>query len=243
MIDNMTRTPDVRHFYNRRWQDVPSIGGAKLERCIAILEAIRYLRLTKPNIIDLGCGTGWLTNVLSTFGPTIGVDISDVAIADASKRFPHVQFMCENIAEWDFPQSSFDLVVSHEVLEHFEDQQAYVRVVQRLLKPGGFLVMTTPNRWTSEALSAEELASYDRQPVENWLTGGELKTLLNRHMKVVSITSVTPGCGTRGIHGIVSSPLLREILKRLGVRWIFDGIALRAGFGLTLLAVARKSWE
>lgn len=88
--------PDIesqRRYYNERWRNFEFANSLKLARSIAILESLYSLGLRKPHIIDLGCGSGWLTAILGHFGPAVGVDLSDEAIKEAGKRFPHVSFV------------------------------------------------------------------------------------------------------------------------------------------------------
>jgi SAM-dependent methyltransferase len=239
----MKETPIDSHrvFYNRRWESDTFIKGGKLQRCLAILEAIASTGSgVPPNIIELGCGRGWLTNILGTIGPSTGVDLSDVAMHEASRRYSHLDFIAADILDWEYPPESFDIVISHEVLEHVEDQESYLEVARGLLRKGGFLILTMPNRPTSEALSDEEIASYELQPIEKWLTLSELKAKLSPRFRIVRITTIMPGFGVKGIYRIVSSRRLRSVLNRLHLLWIYDTIALRCGFGLHLLAIAEK---
>src|SRR5262245_43896671 len=86
-----------RDFYNHRWGSVSPVGGPKLARCIGILEEVLGADIRQPRILDLGCGTGWLTNILSAIGPTTGVDLSDGAIDEATARYPAAHFIQADI--------------------------------------------------------------------------------------------------------------------------------------------------
>lgn len=230
-----------RSFYNERWQGFSFIRGLKLKRCVAILDAVAATKLVEPRIIELGCGTGWLTSVLGSIGPAVGVDLAEDAIREAAKRYPHVEFVAADIVNWEYPRAAFDMVVSHEVLEHVEQQQAYLEVACGLLREGGYLVLTTPNKHTFDALSDGDSLAGDLQPIEKWVTAAELKRMLRAHFSVVRMTSICAGYGSKGMYRVVSSPVVRAALRRLGVGWIFDKIALELGFGLHLLAIGRKS--
>lgn len=229
-----------RAFYNQRWQGVTFVRGLKLRRCVAILDAVASTRPAEPRIIELGCGTGWLTSILGTIGPSVGVDLADVAIKEASRRYPHVEFVVADIPTWDYPRASFDIVVSHEVLEHIEEQEAYLEVAYGLLRKGGYLVLTTPNKRTADAYPRDESAADELQPIEKWLNVGELKRMLSRRFRIVRLTTIMPGFGVNGVYRIVSSPIVRAVLRRIGVCWIFDEVALDLGFGLHILAIGRK---
>src|SRR5688572_30096113 len=120
-------------FYDERWAKFQYANGPKLIRAIAILEALANLRLRAPNMLDLGCGIGWLTGILSQFGPTMGVELSGLAVEEATKRYPLAQFVQADILNWDYPKNTFDVVVSQEVLEHLDDQQKYLNIAADLL--------------------------------------------------------------------------------------------------------------
>lgn len=239
----MTQEPTIdlqRAFYDQRWQGVRFVRGLKLKRCVAILDAVASTKLVEPRIIELGCGTGWLTSILGTLGPAVGVDLADAAIIEASHRYPHVEFVAADILTWNYPRAAFDMVVSHEVLEHVEQQQAYLEVAFGLLREGGYLILTTPNKRTFDACADDESIAGDLQPIEKWVTMGELERMLSGRFSVVRATSICAGYGTRGMYRIVSSPVVRAALRRLGVGWIFDKMALDLGFGLHILAIARR---
>ncbi|HLO16667.1 MAG TPA: class I SAM-dependent methyltransferase [Anaerolineales bacterium] len=228
-------------FYNEYWQEFEYANYLKLARCAAILDRLQQTKLVQPKIIDLGCGTGWLTGILGHFGPAVGVDLSDIAIRQAQKRYPFVEFIQANIIEWDYPRSSFDLVISQEVIEHFENQASYIEVAYGLLKGGGYLILTTPNKNTFYAMPEEQRKAWAVQPIENWLTAPELKAVLRScGFEVIQMTTVIPAYGIKGIYRLFASRRLRQLLKFLYLEGLFLRLRLRLGLGLHLFTVARK---
>ena len=109
-----------------------------------MLAYLRSLRLERPTILDLGCGTGWFANMLAELGPTTGIDLSREAIDQAVAQFPSVTFKAGNLFEMALPERHFDVVVSQEVIAHVADQSGYLERAARALKPGGYLIVTTP---------------------------------------------------------------------------------------------------
>ena len=100
-------------------------------------------------ILDLGCGQGGMASDVPEAREFIGVDISDVAVHDAWRRFghkPNFRFQRMNIAKLEFPDARFDAVTARETLEHLPDPEACVREAWRVLKPGGVFVLSSPNR-------------------------------------------------------------------------------------------------
>jgi SAM-dependent methyltransferase len=100
-------------------------------------------------VLDTACGTGYGTDYLSLGSPEIvvGVDISSEAIAHAranfsSQRTLFVRCDCRHIP---LPTRWFDVITSFEFIEHIYEQSEYLLELNRLLKPGGCLIISTPN--------------------------------------------------------------------------------------------------
>lgn len=93
-------------------------------------------------VLDAPCGSGSLAVALRTAGyATVGADIDPAARARLGEAF-HVADL-SNPLPW--PDGVFDAVLSVEGIEHLENRQAFLRELFRVLKPGGTLVLTTPN--------------------------------------------------------------------------------------------------
>lgn len=100
-------------------------------------------------ILDLGCGFGWGTKYLSQQGVVYGVDIDKETIAKVKDRYKNdkeLKFICADALNLPFGNEKFDLVVSIENIEHVKDQTGYIKEVKRVLKKGGTLILSTPNR-------------------------------------------------------------------------------------------------
>jgi len=106
----------------------------------------RYARLDGARILDVGCGLGLYVRQFRAFSSDVwGVDIDAEKVAEASQALPNI---CQAPAEdLPFPSSTFDVVLSHEVLEHVDDDRRAVREAYRVLKSGGRLIVFVPNRW------------------------------------------------------------------------------------------------
>ncbi|HEX8807071.1 MAG TPA: class I SAM-dependent methyltransferase [Candidatus Aquilonibacter sp.] len=234
-------------YYNAEWGIVDRIyaNALQLSRTIEILRELLQTGAVQtgaipPKICDLGSGTGWLTAILGCVGEATGVELSNVAVENARKRFSHAKFECADVIEWEYPREVFDVVVSHEVIEHIEDQQRYVDIANGLLKPGGWLILTTPNAPTVHATPGE---LHSKQPIENVLDANQLRRLLETRFENVRIRSIILGGGTRGVYRIVNSRKAHNLLARVGLDALFTGLALRAGLGLHLIARAQKPNE
>ena len=101
------------------------------------------------SLLDCGCGSGSITVGLAKAvapGKTVGIDVSDVEIERARARasdqgLTTALFGVGNVYALDFPNDSFDVVFSHNVLEHLHDAARAVAEMQRVLKPGGLIAI------------------------------------------------------------------------------------------------------
>lgn len=96
-------------------------------------------------ILENGCGVGMYVQHLAPFGGTvIGLEYDCERAAEARENSPHiVNAAGESLP---LPSDSFDLVLSHEVIEHVQADRAAIREIVRVLKPGGRLALFCPNR-------------------------------------------------------------------------------------------------
>src|SRR5215831_8981467 len=225
-------------YYDERFAGFRHANLLQLERAARILDAILATGLRNPRMVDLGCGPGWLTNVLASFGPAVGVDLSPQSIDEARQRYPMAQYETADIFSWKYEGPPFDIVVSQEVLEHVLDQPRYLDIAFGLLRPSGYLILTTPNAHTMRAMTEKQQKEWTDQPIENWVTGAELRALLARRFTVLSMTSITPDIGSLGSYRLVNSPRIKSLASAAGLGEAFTRMRNRLGYGLHLVAVA-----
>ncbi|KAF3362609.1 Methyltransferase type 11 [Chlamydiales bacterium STE3] len=98
-------------------------------------------------ILEVGCGFGYLTYAIKKAGHDIkGIDISKVAVEKAAERYGDL-FSCIDVREMAQSEGpSYDLIIFTEVIEHIDNVKEFMRAVNKLLIPGGHLLVTTPNK-------------------------------------------------------------------------------------------------
>ena len=110
----------------------------------------QYMRNLVPNdncldILDIGCGTGLNASFLSSKGHNvIGIDISSAAIQKFHES-GHVGLVCDIAEGLPFNDNKFDLVYASEVIEHLADTDEFLAECNRVLKPNGIILLSTPN--------------------------------------------------------------------------------------------------
>jgi ubiquinone/menaquinone biosynthesis C-methylase UbiE len=97
--------------------------------------------------LEVGFGSGYGAHFLSsTIQDITATDISEKAVQYAQSRYPSIRFCIASGTCLPFESESFDTVVSFQVIEHIDDANKYVNEIHRVLKPGGWFYLTTPNR-------------------------------------------------------------------------------------------------
>ena len=120
------------------------VWRAGQERRLHMIQNFAGERLT-GRILENGCGVGMYVEKLAALGGTVtGLEYDFERAREARVRSPHILNAAGEAVP--FPDSTFDLILSHEVIEHVRDDRAAVREMIRLLVPGGRAVVFCPNR-------------------------------------------------------------------------------------------------
>lgn len=229
-----------RDFYNSRWENYDYINTLKLQRCISILNGILKTKIQKPRICDLGCGSGWLTGVVGIIGPSVGVDLSEKAILNSRKKFPYVDYFFGDIYTWNHVDEKFDIVISQEVIEHVEHQDKYLDIACNLLRDGGYLILTTPNKKVFNWFPEEKKLKWTNQPIENWLSKKDLQRMLDNKFEILELTTIIPGYEYGPVLRLLNSNKLHSLLSTLGLFNSYNTLRLKSNLGLHIYLLARK---
>jgi ubiquinone/menaquinone biosynthesis C-methylase UbiE len=135
-------------------------------------------------VLDLGCGLGDFTAALAAHGAwPIGCDVAQEPLRRARQRYGELQFTRSG-ATLPFADGSFDVVWMGEVLEHVQDGLGLLAEVGRVLRPGGRLLISTPDHgalrrlWFGLSARAFERAFDPRSDHVRFFTARSLRGLL-----------------------------------------------------------------
>jgi O-antigen biosynthesis protein len=117
------------------------------------------------NVLDIACGTGYGTNMLSKKANTaVGVDVSKDSIDFAKKNYTgtNLKYIAASVEEPLFPKDSFDVICSFETIEHLQDElrRKYLANLKNWLKQNGTLILSTPNKMITSPFTEKPLNTY-----------------------------------------------------------------------------------
>ncbi|MCE9613341.1 MAG: class I SAM-dependent methyltransferase [Lentisphaerae bacterium] len=180
------------HFDERVCPDVQDIIFA------GHLEVYRFFSQFVPEkaVLDVGCGTGYGSHFMITQGAAsvAGIDYAGDAVAYASTHFqaPGLAYRQMNAEQLDFPDASFDVVTTSENLEHLPHPERNIAEIRRVLRPGGLLLLGTPNKEISSPWGRSRNPFHLRE-----FTYEELDALLRVNFRHVHIFDTTFTGGLR----------------------------------------------
>jgi SAM-dependent methyltransferase len=226
------------------------VWRAGQERRLALVR--RYAPLEGRRVLDVGCGLGMYTQAFQRYTPAVfGIEVEFPRAQEARHRARGVaQAVGETLP---FADAAFDVVFSHEVLEHVTDDAACARELVRVTRPGGRIVIFVPNRlypFETHGLYWRGRYHFGNKPFINWLPD-PLRNRLAPHVRaytapglrrlfaglpvrVVAHTQIYPGYD----NVVARRPALGRLLR--AITYTLEHTPLRF-WGLSHLLVLEKS--
>ncbi|WP_158887438.1 class I SAM-dependent methyltransferase [Amycolatopsis anabasis] len=153
-------------------------------------------------VLEAGCGEGYGAGLIaSRAARVIALDYDEPTAAHVARRYPDVGVLRANLAYLPLGTSTVDVVANFQVIEHLWDQGGFLAECHRVLRPGGRLLVTTPNRLTFTPDSDTPLNPFHTRE----LAPSELDSLLRE-----------AGFGVELLHGLHHGPGVRALDERYG---------------------------
>jgi SAM-dependent methyltransferase len=229
----MSRPTDERSlFYERFATDFDDqMHSAEVGRRLdLIFEEVLTGELAGSALLDAGCGTGLFSARAAHRGANVtSLDVGPNLLAEVAKKCDSERVVGD-VQALPFPDASFDVVVSTEVIEHTPEPARAIRELVRVAKPGGTVVITTPNRtWLPAVQLSGGLGLRPYHGRENWISFGQLAAAL-RDAGVSRFE-------LRGFNAVpVGAPSVQRLLRRMDQR----GHTRLGRLFVNMLAVARR---
>lgn len=149
-MDNITSTKhreELKRFYETSREYKSLLYAHDRNYLSTYVDIVNKYARPNSSILDLGCGNGLSSNMLSEYGhKVIGTDISSFFLAEsANSQNSRLKYSVCDVLDLPFKDCVFDVVCSNELIEHVVDASRAIIEMIRVLKSGGILVIMGPN--------------------------------------------------------------------------------------------------
>jgi 2-polyprenyl-3-methyl-5-hydroxy-6-metoxy-1,4-benzoquinol methylase len=135
-----------------------SLGSSHEAIYAMVARVVAGLRNREGDLLDVGCGSGGLwPYVREHFATYTGVDVVPYDGFPTAGRFVRVDLETGAIP---LPDGAFDVVAAVETIEHLDGPRRFVKELARLVRPGGWLIVTTPNQLSLHSVLSLVLRGY-----------------------------------------------------------------------------------
>jgi len=216
-----------KNIYKNLYSDQKNLGNLAISRRIKnMLSILDGLDLRNKNILDVGCYDGTFLSLMKNRNNGFyGVEASDWGFEQARKKGIEVrQFFFNDETKLPYEDNFFDVVVAGEIIEHIYDTDFFLVEIRRILKPGGKLLISTPN---IASLGRRLLLLFGKNPIIElspnesdssghirYFTFKTLEKMLEK--KEFETISSASDCVNFSKNGKIKSALLAKIYPALG---------------------------
>lgn len=171
---------------NNSWNTAERVSTEVINNYVVQRSLLAYAEAGKRvsrRVLEIGSGTGYGIKCISPNVETFVTVDKHKLDSDALDQYDNVEFVQCNVPPLDqFEDNSFDYVISFQVIEHIKDDIYFIEEVSRVLKPGGFFIVSTPNSRMTLTRNPWHIREY---------TPKELYLLLSSVFNVVEEAGIT----------------------------------------------------
>jgi len=141
-----------QELYDQGWRRQLKAGKEERGNLQTNLEFLAQTDLLKPGdrILEIGCGIGSVVYELSKQGYDIrGTDISSEALEYGRKKYGDIRLEVQAAEILPYEDESFEAVLSFDLFEHIAEIDKHISEVRRVLRPGGYYLFQTPNKFSN----------------------------------------------------------------------------------------------
>jgi len=215
------------------WEQNPD----NARRAACVLKELNAAKAPPLELLDVGCGSGWLALALSAHGRTTAVDLASDAMEELRRAHPSVRWVAGDFVGVELPEGAFDFVASLETIAHVPDQKAFAERIALLTRPGGRLVLTTQNEYVWVRTSWLEPPGAGQ--IRNWPSRDRLRELFSPRFTIDSISTCAPG-GDRGLLRLLNSGAAARLIVPILGRERWTEVRERWGLGRSLVLKATR---
>ena len=161
--------------------------GRRVE--IVFDELLAEETLANRRLLDVGCGTGWFSQRAAACGAKVTALDIGIRLLNKTREKCEASLVAADACRLPFLDRTLDIVVSSECIEHTREPLRAVAEMCRVLRPGGILVITVPNKfWRLSATFAAVFKLRPYEGLENWLWWWQLRRALRKgNTRIVSM--------------------------------------------------------
>lgn len=143
-----------------------------------MLRYYKFIVQEDSSVLELGCGNGYLLNALKP-SRGLGVDISSEMVRQAKSEYPHLEFICSDIEDFQVHEK-FDYIIISGTLGFVEDIQKLLKRIQEFANPGTRIIIDYYNHlWESAIILGTKLGVKMPETIHNWLTLDDIENFLH----------------------------------------------------------------
>lgn len=217
-------------FFDGSDRDYESPDESKSQKNFLIESLARYnfaaSYVVEKEVLDLGCGKGYGSNLLLGHGTKrlwcIDDYFKNIYVAQQRSKEKKIKFLCMDANFIGLHNNSFDIVVAFEVIEHLEDDKNFLQETKRILKPQGILLLSTPNKNITSPGRSKPYNKFHKREYQL----DEIKKLCSQYFTHVNILGQSWPCYNKKKVNKIMDMIPRKI-KYLFPLWIQNSMNIR----------------